>query len=313
MKRLLVLVLAVGTLGCSAAAKAVRTNYAGFNETIQYNNSQQMLLNLVRLKYRDTPLFLKVGALSTSYSMGGSVELSAGRVSNHSLLGAEMGGSFSVQPTITYTPLEGETYVKQVLTEVDTTTFALLFRSGWPMRTLSHIMLESIGDYMNNADEPSYPQFNVMVEVLHQARKEGRLELVKDDDRVGIEILTDRTELLSEERTGEMRRLFMPVEDFQLRSFLDIMFFLGKNTEVPESQQDQVKPGNVNGWMNIRSSPGRPSDALVWVKYNGYYFSIARNDIRSKDSFALLKLLFQLQAGDVETIAPILTLPVASP
>ena len=164
MKNILALLLAVCTLGCSAAAKAVRTNYADFNETIQYNNSQQMLLNLVRLKYRETPLFLKVGALSASYSLGVNASLSAGRASSHSLLGAEMGGSFSVQPTITYTPLEGETYVKQVLTEVDTSTFALLFRSGWPMRTLCHIMLESIGDAVNNEDAPSYPRFQAVVE-----------------------------------------------------------------------------------------------------------------------------------------------------
>jgi hypothetical protein len=52
---------------------------------------------------------------------------------------------------------------------------------------------------------------------------------------------------------------------------------------------------------------------VVWVKHNGYYFSIARNDIQSKDTFAFLKLLFQLQAGDVKTISPILTLPVARP
>ena len=98
MKNVLALLLAVCTLGCSAAAKAVRTNYADFNQTIQYNNSQQMLLNLVRLKYRETPLFLKVGALSASYSLGVNASLSAGRASSHSLLGAEMGGSFSVQP-----------------------------------------------------------------------------------------------------------------------------------------------------------------------------------------------------------------------
>ena len=50
---------------------------------------------------------------------------------------------------------------------------------------------------------------------------------------------------------------------------------------------------------------------MVSVRYNGYYFSIARNDIRSKDTFALLKLLFAIQAGDVKTVQPILTLPVA--
>jgi hypothetical protein len=313
MRNILVLLLAIGTLGCTSAARAVRTNYADFNETIHYNNSQQMLLNLVRLKYRQSPLFLKVGALSTSYSVGGSASLNAGRVSNHSLLGAEMGGSFSVSPTITYTPLEGETYVKQVLTEVDTSTFGLLLRSGWPMRTLCHIMLEGLGDYVNNEDDPSYPSFVAAVENLHAAQKRGHIEIVNTPERVGIEVLAQRDSLDSEEPTEKLNTFFLSVKEFQLRSFLDILFFLGKNTQAPEEHADQVKSGSTNGWINIRSSSMHPSDAMVWVKHNGYYFSIAANDIRSKDTFAFVKLLFQLQAGDVETISPILTLPVAQP
>ncbi|MFQ5720033.1 MAG: hypothetical protein ACE5IK_10855, partial [Acidobacteriota bacterium] len=82
---------------------------------------------------------------------------------------------------------------------------------------------------------------------------------------------------------------------------------------VPEEQAAQVKGGKTNGWIDIRSSPGEPADTLVSVRHNGVYFSLSREDIRSKDTFALLKLLFQIQAGDIKTTAPILTLPVAQP
>ena len=43
-----------------------------------------------------------------------------------------------------------------LLGEIDQNTFVLLFRSGWPIRTLSHVMVEKIGDHFNKSDEPTY-------------------------------------------------------------------------------------------------------------------------------------------------------------
>lgn len=55
------------------------------------------------------------------------------------------------------------------------------------------------------------------------------------------------------------------------------------------------------------------NDALVWVEHNGRIFSISNQDIRSKDTFALVKMLFEIPAGDIQSVTPILTLPVAQP
>jgi len=66
MIRVLCLVSMLLLAGCSVPSRSIRSTFADYNQTIQFNESQEMLLNLVRLKYRETPLFLKVGALSTS-------------------------------------------------------------------------------------------------------------------------------------------------------------------------------------------------------------------------------------------------------
>mgnify|MGYP001824813399 CR=1 FL=1 len=105
----------------------------------------------------------------------------------------------------------------------------------------------------------------------------------------------------------------IPLEDVQMRSFVDVMFYLAKNTQVPQATRDQVKPAEPNGWMTIRYTKDAPNDAMVFVNHNGSFYSIARNDIQSKDTFALLKLVFQMQAGDIKSVQPILTLPVATP
>jgi hypothetical protein len=111
---------------------------------------------------------------------------------------------------------------------------------------------------------------------------------------------------------GEVERM-NPLDSLQLRSFGDTLFFLGKNTQVPDENRHQAKSATPNGWLDIRYSKGPPDDALAWVEYNGYFYSIARNDIRSKDTFSLVKLLFEMQAGDIQSVQPILTLPLATP
>ena len=67
MRRAVLLLALLPLCGCAIGSKAIRGNYNSYNQTIAINQNQQMLLNLVRLKYRETPVFLKVGALSTSY------------------------------------------------------------------------------------------------------------------------------------------------------------------------------------------------------------------------------------------------------
>jgi hypothetical protein len=314
MRRLLLVLTLLLASGCSMHTTAIRRDFADYNETLHYNSSQQMLLNLVRLKYRQTPFFMEVGALSASYDVSGNLEFGAGRISDAGVVNGRVGGSFSARPTITYTPLAGERYVKRVLSEIDTDTFVLLVRSGWPIDILCKVMAEKILGFRNNEDEESYAGFLEVVDTLARAQDEDRLRFLKElDEDVVLEIATTRGDLFGGQVTAEHRLYLVDVRKFLFRSLLDLMFFLGKNTDVPQDQLDQVRAGKTNGWMQIRHHKNAPSDAVVTVRHNGYYFSIASNDIRSKDTFALLKLLFAMQAGDIETVQPILTLPVAGP
>jgi hypothetical protein len=58
----------------------------------------------------------------------------------------------------------------------------------------------------------------------------------------------------------------------------------------------------------VGTSP--PHQAAVRVRHRGYWFYIREDDETSKSTFALLGLLFDLQAGDIESTKPVLTLPV---
>lgn len=297
--------------GCTIGPGQIRANYADYNETIHYNHSQEMLLNLVRSKYRETPLFLKVGSLSTSYnfSIGGSADV--GRRFADPTYGVAVAPSFSERPTITYSPVEGNTFVTQLLSELDPATFVLLYRSGWPIDQLCHVIVERIGPAINDSERPSYERFVWLVDRLEEAQDRDVLEFFEDADGevfIGIkEDVGDLSELTIDKLIPKYVAV-LPFTVMQLRSFSDIMFFLGQGARVPAAHNDRVRFREANEWLNIHSSQEPPVDAMVWVRYAGYHFYIKDTDIRSKDTFALIKMLYQIQAGDIKSVEPVLTL-----
>jgi hypothetical protein len=51
-----------------------------------------------------------------------------------------------------------------------------------------------------------------------------------------------------------------------------------------------------------------PKNSLVSVKYSGHYYSIANDDIQSKDTLALLMQLYRIQSAPAGA-QPVLTIP----
>ena len=55
--------------------RSIKTGRDNYNVAIQQTNNEQLLLNLVRLRYRDTPLFLEIASVTSNFSFdvgGGS-------------------------------------------------------------------------------------------------------------------------------------------------------------------------------------------------------------------------------------------------
>lgn len=91
-----------------------------------------MLLNLVRLKYRDTSYFLEVASVTSSLSIEKNAGLGAIiPFSNaHNILEPGFSYSETQRPTITYTPLRGEDFLKSVLYPISLDAILLMTQSG---------------------------------------------------------------------------------------------------------------------------------------------------------------------------------------
>ena len=64
--------------GCSMMGPArVKGGRRLYNVAIQQTNEEQMLLNIVRLRFLDTPFFLQVASVSTNFTFEGSAAAEA--------------------------------------------------------------------------------------------------------------------------------------------------------------------------------------------------------------------------------------------
>ena len=98
--------------GCSPfGPKRVAPDRFDYNAAIARSANEQMLLNLVRLRYREVPVFLALSSLLTQYTylgqvgVGGSSSRATGAPAYS--VGGDAGVVYAERPTITYSPMTG--------------------------------------------------------------------------------------------------------------------------------------------------------------------------------------------------------------
>ena len=90
--------------GCSMQAKIIQSRHWDLNETIRQTKDQQLLLNMVRMRYEETPYFLQISSITTSFSAGANAGLQASLPSGGDapdIYTPSAGFSYSETPTVT--------------------------------------------------------------------------------------------------------------------------------------------------------------------------------------------------------------------
>lgn len=174
--------------GCNTLGPpSVRRAPFEYNEALVRSRNEQLLLNLVRLRYRDTPYFLEPSSLSTQYELSGVaaagitvVEGGDGDASTST------GISIVERPTVTWKPLQGEEFVTELLTPVPLDTVMLLPQSGWSIERVFRLAVQRLGPVWNApsasgptpAYKPVYEDFDAVACALRRLQVKGELELV---------------------------------------------------------------------------------------------------------------------------------------
>lgn len=335
--------------GCvSVGPGTVPRDRLDYSESITESWKRQNLLNIVKLRYLDPPVFVDVGQIVSGYTLetgmtvGGQMS-SAGAVQGNS---ASIGGSgrFTDRPTITYVPMTGNKFIAGLIMPIPPDSMFYAIQSGWAADVILTLGVGAINGLKNasrDRDQDADPRFLRAAQLLREIQISGAvgLRLRKGADNATSTIVVLRAPDTSKDTLAQIHELrsllglSQEATEFTLvygdvasndreialhtRSLLHVMSSLGQRVEVPATDLSEGRatfglssdnPGAA-GTFRIHSSPDEPRDAYVSVRYRGSWFWIDDRDLRSKAGFAIIMLLFTLTDQGAERALPLLTIP----
>ena len=267
--RVVALCLACLTAGCNALGpRALQSGRIDYNEAIAQTWNEQLLRNLVRLKYRDTLVFLEVSSVSTQYSAtytAGASGSFIGRGANDAL-GLDAGVGFSERPTIIYSPLQGQEFVTQLLSPIPLDALILLSQSGWSIERVLRICAQRINDLDNASSAsgptpelaPAFEEFRRAVSLMRDLQISGGLRALLELSDAGTALgFRFSPSASGSEEARKLRGLLgvsestkvLYVQDgwavhererlaVQTRSMLGVLHFLANAVEPPQAHRD---------------------------------------------------------------------------
>jgi hypothetical protein len=190
-RRVVVLLAAwAGVSGC-AGPKAVRYTRIRYNEVIRDTNDEQLLLNIVRLRYADSPVFIDLPNITSQFEVAGRGNYSGGygnQFPGRTSLGyGEM--SLRDTPTLSYHPREGREIAKSLLTPLSADLFSVV-NAGADLEQLLLMVINDINDVPNapraTTLAPKAPDDNALflwgIRLLESLREREATELAIGTD-----------------------------------------------------------------------------------------------------------------------------------
>ena len=236
---------------------------------------RQMLLNLVKLRYGDAPVFLEVASVINSYEVSGSGS-AGGNWQFHPAYqaGASIGatGFYADRPTITYNPITGEKFARTIMTPVPPSTVFSLLQGGYAADVVFRVLVQSVNGIENRfagsaRPRPADPEFFPLIEKMRRIQDSGaiglRIQKLHEKDtsvvvfrgKAGEKITADTLEVRKilglDPQATEFNVVYgrVPESDREIailsRSMLQVIVDMASYIDVPEIDltENRVNPG----------------------------------------------------------------------
>lgn len=309
--------------------RALRTERPDYNQQIVRSADGEMLLNLVRLRYNDSPLFLELGAVVAQYGFDASLSATGqvGSGAGQATVGTGLG--YSESPTITYTPLKGEDFAERLLTPVSLNSLMLFVQTGWSAERLLLMIVQRVNDLFNaptaTGPTPEHPpdyeafaDFATRFHRLYEAQliglnwemKQGETDAPGQNSTFWIRAPADPRSPLAADVAAVRRYLDLERgrEEFELtafpfrrhpnqlgircRSLLAVLYFLAESVQTPP---EHIEAGLV---AVTRDENGQPFD---WSKVMGDIMTIhSQRDFPDKAFVAVRHRGFWFYVADAD-------------
>jgi hypothetical protein len=266
---------------------------------------QQTLLNIVKLRYMDLPVFVDVASIVSGYSMQTGVSLNGTLSSRTAIQGNFLAGGGSAiytdRPTITYVPLTGEKFLRGLMTPIDPKNIFFMLQSGYPADFILGLAVESLNGVRNRstaagAMREADADFVRALDLLREVQAAGAFGMRVEEDKAkgSTAVMFFRRDDVPADilaKTAEIRRLlklpadqqryviiYSPVRGAESelavnsRSLLQIMAAFASYMDLPEAHVKDHSgvpaPKNLspaNGQATVRIYSGRNKPASAYA------------------------------------------------
>jgi hypothetical protein len=169
--------------GCAGIGpKTVARDRFDYVSALSESWKRQTLLNLVKTRYLDAPVFMDVGSVINQYAMEQEVGLGvSGEFCNRgepSFISPDISvtGRYTDRPTITYSPLTGENFARSVLKPIPNSAIMLLVEAGYPIDYVLRIRVQTINGLDNRRSgrlthRHADPEFYELLSLLRRVQE----------------------------------------------------------------------------------------------------------------------------------------------
>ena len=262
-----ILLLLLSLTGCSSIGpRSVARDRFDYNTAISDSWKEQTLLNIVKIRYADMPLFVEVASIVSGYTLESSVSINGMLSSSDAIqrdsLSLGSSGKFIDRPTITYVPITGSQFNRSFMTPIPPGAVLFLMQSGWSAELIFPLTVDSINGMRSQTlaganQRRGNPDYYRVIELIRQIQVSGAIgmRIKKGEDlkdttvlffqKEGLqpETLAARQELSDllglnpEAREARVNYGLIPGGDdeiaMQTRSMLQIMIQLATKIDVP--------------------------------------------------------------------------------
>lgn len=342
-------VMALALTGCAGIGPGrVTRDRFDYVAAISDSWKQQMLLNLLKVRYSDAPVFLDVSSVIASYTIGATASVRGeyappGRGDTLGAIG--VGANVEERPTITFSPLAGEKFARSLMTPLPVSGILYLLQAGFPADNVLRACAVSVNGLDNayggreNA-RAGDPRFAELLRALRAAQRAGVIDVRQKspkDREAAILAFHPTRETPEAARVRELLGVAPGTRELEVvygafpasprelailtRSMLQVMADFASQVDLPERDAREgrahvLDPGEVRDeklfptFLRVQHGAAAPADAYVAVMYRGIAYWIDDRDEPTKAAFSKLMFMLALtETTGATTGAPVLTVP----
>jgi hypothetical protein len=186
--------------GCAFGPRVLECSHGRYNEAVKQVDEEQLLLNIVRMRYNDSPMRLDVSSIAAQYEWTAGAEARpffvAPNPSNSNVIFKtftailpDVTATTATRPTVSLTPLDDPETIRSLFTPSTLDGIIFLSETSYPVSTVFRLFVEYLNRLPNAVTAsgppreivPAYREFQRVTQLLQILQDQGDIRFLREE------------------------------------------------------------------------------------------------------------------------------------